>query len=314
MSTTLRAGVVLVMRRPYAAGQTTRERIAARSRSHRTQPRGECLPNMSQRISGRHGHGQHLRCHHANSGSAMGSWHVRRSSTASRRSICTRSSVAVLGGSMNRASCSLSRAQPSPQHGQANSASHCLHRRLVPWTRTDHTLSATDTMPGDNRPRSSRRTAAFAAPDRPGTSRYRTQGLPQPRSRGRSEAGVLRGTAPSDASHGRHPPTAQDRPDRTRSRPDRIRAKTHSRKNRSTCADARSGAVLSGAVGLCPGSGQVGVVDPARRLALLLMGAGPLRQPRAQRRPDGPPGPLDGGGVEAVEGRRGLQQHRAGGE
>lgn len=26
-----------------------------------------------QRISGRHGHGQHLQCHHANSGSAIGS-------------------------------------------------------------------------------------------------------------------------------------------------------------------------------------------------------------------------------------------------
>ncbi|MGN9796332.1 hypothetical protein ACTMTU_35345 [Streptomyces sp. OZ13] len=98
---------------------------------------------------------------------------------------------------------------------EVNSASQCLHRRLVPWTRTDHTLSATATMPGDNRSRSSTRTAAFAAPDRPGTSRYRTQGLLQPRSRSRSEAGVLRGTAPSDASHGRHPPTAQDRPDRT---------------------------------------------------------------------------------------------------
>jgi hypothetical protein len=110
---------------------------------------------------------------------------------------------------MNRASCSLSRAQPSPQQGQVNSASHCLHRRLAPWTCTDHTLSATATMPGDNRSRSSTRTAAFAAPDRPGTSRYRTQGLPQPRSLGRREAGVLRGTAPSAASHGRHPPTAK---------------------------------------------------------------------------------------------------------
>lgn len=117
---------------------------------------------------------------------------------------------------MNRASCSLSRAQPSPQQGQVNSASHCLHRRLVPWTRTDHTLSATATMPGESRSRSSTRTAAFAAPDRPGTSRYRTQGLSPTRSRGRSEAGVLRGTAPSDASHGRHPPTTRNRPDRTR--------------------------------------------------------------------------------------------------
>ncbi len=104
---------------------------------------------------------------------------------------------------------------PSPQHGQVNSASRCLHRRLVPWTRTDHTLGATATMPGDNRSRSSTRTAAFAAPDRPGTSRYRAQGLPRPRSRDRSEAGVLRGTAPSDATHGRHPHIVQDRPDRT---------------------------------------------------------------------------------------------------
>lgn len=111
---------------------------------------------------------------------------------------------------MNKVSCSLSRAQPSPQQGQVNSTSHCRHRRLVPWTRTDHTLSATATMPGDNRSRSSTRTAALAAPDRPGTSRYRTHGLPQSRSRGRSEAGVLRGTAPSNAHHGQHPPTAQD--------------------------------------------------------------------------------------------------------
>lgn len=50
---------------------------------------------------------------------------------------------------MNRASCSLSRAHPSPQQEQVNSASRCLHRRFVPWTRTDHTLSATATMPGD---------------------------------------------------------------------------------------------------------------------------------------------------------------------
>ncbi len=91
---------------------------------------------------------------------------------------CTRSSPAARGGSMNRASCSLSRAQPSPQQGQVNSASDCLHRRLVPLTRTDHTLSATATMPGDNRSRASTRTAASAAPDRPGTSRYRPQGYP----------------------------------------------------------------------------------------------------------------------------------------
>lgn len=124
------------------------------------------------------------------------------SSTVSRRSVFERSSAAARGGSMHRASSSLSRAQPSPQHEQVNSASHRLQRRSVPWTRTDQTLNATATMPGDSRSRSSTRTAAFAAPDRPGTSRYRAQGLPRPRSRGRSEAGVLRGTAPSDARHG----------------------------------------------------------------------------------------------------------------
>lgn len=140
---------------------------------------------------------------------------VRPRSSTSRRSTLHPEFAGGPWRKHEQASCSLSRAHPSPQHGQVNSASHCFQRRLVPWTRKDHTLDVTATMPGDNRSRSSTRTAAFAAPGRPGASRYRTQGLPQLCSRDRSEAGVPRGAASSDASLGWHPPTGQDRPDRT---------------------------------------------------------------------------------------------------